>query len=352
MNNLSNKSTPHLATLLSNKVLPHFHQNGMEWLAVARAKENELNVPPAVKVTRKPLQGARIGVKGKRMYGNVSLITARWKEDHQEVTRAPALSFVVSGQADMQMGNYILHIPEGFGLFIPAGIPHPDGHRPHLEGARRKDGSCDILTMAVRGDKIHCWMCYSRGPKHFGPNHGESIFVLSQRSAQYLDALNEDLVARKADYEPICNSLLTSLLLTVRREIETGHFLHLEQAGQDSGHPPTGFNTIEQAQNYIQSHLNEALTIETVAQAIYMSRSQFAKKFHEHTKMTFTTYLNQCRLEQAQIFLRETSWSISHVAELIGFKSVSYFHRLFRSEFGVSPQEYRSRNQIQSDNSD
>lgn len=330
-----------LADILSGQILPSFRHEGLNRLAVARAHQASIELPAGVTITPKKVRSARTKIKGPRMIGNSSLITARWAEDHLEITRAPALSFVVSGVADMHFGEYVMSIPQGFAVMIPPGVPHPDGHQPHLEGSRLKDGSCDIFTLALRGGKIQCWMCFSRGHQHIGPGRGQNIFVLSERVAQYLDALNDELVHARNEYHEIGNGLLQALLLTLRREIQDGHLLHLHSGMEEKPHPADGFNAIERTQEYMRSHLNEQLTIESVARTIYMSRAQFAKKFHEQTGQTFTEYLNSIRLEQAQTFLRETDWNMTHIAEFVGFKSVSYFHRLFRSKVGVSPIEYR-----------
>jgi AraC-like DNA-binding protein len=348
---LPDTNIPPIATALASKVLPYFIQSGVSRLVVARTKKEDLSLPSSVTVSTKPLRGRRTNVKGRRTHGNVSLITARWQEDRQEVTRAPAISFVISGQADMQIGSYVLHIPQSYAFLVPPGVPHPDGTKPHLEGERLKDGHCDILTFALRGNKVQCWICHSRGAAHCGPDRGENIFVLSARAGQYLDAINEELTASKQNYADVTNALLISLLLTIKRDIEAGHFLYFHGGAEEKAHPTSDFNGIDQAEKYIRSHFDESLTIESVANTIYMSRAQFAKKFHEQTGETFLEYLNKCRLEQARAFLRETDWNMRYIAEFVGFKSPSYLGRLFQAQYGMTPQAFRlaSNREIQDD---
>jgi AraC-like DNA-binding protein len=207
-----------------------------------------------------------------------------------------------------------------------------------------KNGQFDIITFSFRGNKVQCWICHSHNIKHDGPNRDENIFVLSARAGQYLDAVNEELATAKKKQTEIVNALLISLFLTLQREIEVGHFLYFHGGVQEKAHPAAGFNGVEQAAQYIRSHFDEPLTIESVASTIYMSRAQFAKKFREQTGGTFLEYLNKCRLEQAQVFLRETDWNMRCIAEFVGFKSPSYLSRLFHAQYGMSTHEFRSAN--------
>ena len=47
-------------------------------------------------------------------------------------------------------------------------------------------------------------------------------------------------------------------------------------------------------------------------------------------------------MKQACYLLRNTVLPVADVARSVGYENTSYFHRLFRSLFGLSPKEYRS----------
>ena len=64
--------------------------------------------------------------------------------------------------------------------------------------------------------------------------------------------------------------------------------------------------------------------------------------FKRHMNMTSIEYLNQYRLEMASRQLAETNLSVTSIALESGFNNISYFNRVFKRKFGVTPMEYRS----------
>ena len=57
----------------------------------------------------------------------------------------------------------------------------------------------------------------------------------------------------------------------------------------------------------------------------------------------FIQYLNDYRLTMAGEFLQNTEESVTQIALKCGFENLSYFNRLFRRKFGVTPGQYRGR---------
>jgi AraC-like DNA-binding protein len=60
------------------------------------------------------------------------------------------------------------------------------------------------------------------------------------------------------------------------------------------------------------------------------------------TRMTFTEYVNQYRVQQAKLLLRQQR-SVTEACFSSGFESLSYFNRVFRRATGTSPREFKSR---------
>ena len=57
--------------------------------------------------------------------------------------------------------------------------------------------------------------------------------------------------------------------------------------------------------------------------------------------MTFKQYLNKIRLSEAKRLLKETDRQIADIAYHVGYKNVTHFHRIFKQNEKISPNEYR-----------
>ncbi|RYG00830.1 MAG: AraC family transcriptional regulator, partial [Chitinophagaceae bacterium] len=95
--------------------------------------------------------------------------------------------------------------------------------------------------------------------------------------------------------------------------------------------------------NYIMQHYNRDITLEEVAGAAYMTPQAFCRYFKKHTRVTFVTFLNEIRINEACKKLIDGSYnSVSSVAYDCGFNSITNFNRVFKSTTGKSPREYVS----------
>ena len=92
---------------------------------------------------------------------------------------------------------------------------------------------------------------------------------------------------------------------------------------------------------YIYAHYAEPLTLDDIARAGSVSRSQCIKLFNQYTKQSPIAFLNGHRLEVSRDLLRNSSDSILSVAQRCGFGEQSYFNRLFLRAYGCTPSRYR-----------
>ena len=92
---------------------------------------------------------------------------------------------------------------------------------------------------------------------------------------------------------------------------------------------------------HVETHYPEKLSIRDMADLCGFSCSHFMKFFKQHMGTPFTSYLNDYRLTMAARMLTASQDAVSAVAAECGFENLSYFNRLFRRKFGVTPTQYR-----------
>lgn len=96
--------------------------------------------------------------------------------------------------------------------------------------------------------------------------------------------------------------------------------------------------------NYILQHYQNALTLEEVASAAHLTPQAFCRYFKKHTGVTFITFLNEMRINQACKKLTAGEYdSIATIAYNCGFNSITNFNRVFKSVAGKSPKDYLSQ---------
>ena len=96
---------------------------------------------------------------------------------------------------------------------------------------------------------------------------------------------------------------------------------------------------------YIYEHFSEPITLDDIAAAGHISRSQCSKLFKQYTNLTPVNFLNMHRLEISRDMLRTTNESIAKIALDCGFTDQSYYNRLFKRQYGCTPLEYRKGDQ-------
>lgn len=93
--------------------------------------------------------------------------------------------------------------------------------------------------------------------------------------------------------------------------------------------------------NYIDQHLDQAFTIETMSADLSLSQRHIYYLFKEHMATTPIRYINECRLNLAKGHLLNSNLPIHQIAHLCGYENPTYFITLFRKYCGTSPAKYR-----------
>ncbi|MBF9018923.1 MULTISPECIES: AraC family transcriptional regulator [unclassified Oceanispirochaeta] len=83
-------------------------------------------------------------------------------------------------------------------------------------------------------------------------------------------------------------------------------------------------------------------TIQEVAEALHCSPNQCIRRIRKYTGFTPIQLVNRIKIDKAKQHLMATSYSISEIAEMLGFCDMYYFSKVFKQVTGVSPSTYRS----------
>jgi len=98
---------------------------------------------------------------------------------------------------------------------------------------------------------------------------------------------------------------------------------------------------ILKALSYIRKHIDHKISIAELASLCLLSEYHFLRLFKREIKISPINYINQKKIERAQLLLVVHKKSIKEIAYSLSFENVSYFTRLFKNVVGKTPSRYR-----------
>ncbi|NLI52797.1 MAG: helix-turn-helix transcriptional regulator [Clostridiales bacterium] len=94
---------------------------------------------------------------------------------------------------------------------------------------------------------------------------------------------------------------------------------------------------------YMQDHLTESISVQQLADMVYVSKSYLSRAFKQKTGVTLMEYLNTLRMEAAKTMLAASGMNTEEIAYQTGYRSTKFFYRAFRTYTGMSTREYRKQ---------
>lgn len=167
--------------------------------------------------------------------------------------------------------------------------------------------------------------------------HHSGIYSLQMADLfKAMDSFTEQNFIRKIFLEGMAYQVLAQQTLLYRDDkLEVGNrsFLRLSELKQ-----------IEKIASLIEGNINEKIdTVENLALEAGLNVNKLQEGFKYLYKTTVNGYVQKIRLDRAKYLLLDSDLSISEIVSLIGLSSKSYFSKIFKDKYEISPSQYRKK---------
>lgn len=241
------------------------------------------------------------------------------------------LVFVMSGYGKYWIDGKIYEISEGDLLILNPGTKH----RAIVEEEPKRQAVEFVIGASEFRVRDH-EKNYLPVPEEGCVLHTSDEF--RQRLKRICTAMEaEKEVFRLGRYQMMKSYLIQIIILIIREQNKSevqGKGYLFESANRKY--------VVEQIMNYFQDHYSEKISLDQIAENMYLSPFYISKIFKSETGETPIRHLIDIRLSKAKELL-ENGWggSIQEVAVKVGYDDAYYFSKLFKKKFGVSPSKVK-----------
>ncbi len=174
-------------------------------------------------------------------------------------------------------------------------------------------------------------------------------------SALYVKYISSEIVRfifnkmQKKDLAFFQNSLETiykTTLLKDLRQVMTGIFEEYASLIEPASHTASMTKVIEDVIQIIEREYQTDLSVEFIAERVYLTPSYLSHLFSKQTGVSIIKYLTIHRLEKANQLLKETNRKIIEISSDVGYSNFPYFCTLFKNYYGKTPTQVREGRRI------
>ena len=238
--------------------------------------------------------------------------------------------FLLGGGLDYQIDNQSFRLDAGDILLIgPNQLHRPiiaDENREYERIVLWLSRAYVSALSTAETDLSRCFSVEQRTAYRFPRETQEGL------RAQFFRLFEED-GAQRFGGDVLKNAYMTDLLVTLNRVCDTA---------RAQGDEPARMNETSLAarvSDYLDAHLESGVTLNDVAQSMYLSKFYLTRAFRAQTGTTIYGMLQKKRMIKARNLLY-AGIEPQSAAEKCGFSDYSGFYKAFRAEYGVSPRAY------------
>jgi two-component system response regulator YesN len=108
---------------------------------------------------------------------------------------------------------------------------------------------------------------------------------------------------------------------------------------------------IQRALYFIHNNYKTDISLDQVAKKVSLSRYHFSRLFKEMTGLTYQSYINYNRIEQAKKLLNDDALSVADTGYAVGYSDLTHFERIFKKIVGLSLTQHRRQRPNEKDES-
>ncbi len=249
---------------------------------------------------------------------------AHWHEDLEflQATEGSIATRINGNEIVLEAGDIIflnsrqVHMNFGFGADCQYRLIQI--HPRILSAGIKKGSSADALLKDVR---FRCYVFKSRSREW-------------QQINSILDTIENTMFEAARDYELLIVSYACMLYYYICSCYHPDTVVSTNTSENDLD--------IQRAMiSFLYRHYNNKVSLDEIAESGHVSRSKCCRLFQQYVKQTPMDFLNDYRLEESCLLLKDTDDSIASIAQMCGFTDQSYFTRIFKRKFDYTPRDYR-----------
>ena len=142
-----------------------------------------------------------------------------------------------------------------------------------------------------------------------------------------------EMEQKSPGYEDVCQAFMEILVIRLMRSTTLSVAMEPQTIA--------GNRQCALVRRYIDDHFKEALTLDLLAEEAHMNKYYLSHAFKKEYGVSPINYMLSRRIDESKYLLAETDLSLSRIAQLLGFSSLSYFSQAFRKTQEISPMEFR-----------
>ncbi|MFS0723130.1 response regulator transcription factor [Paenibacillus sp. 1P07SE] len=123
-------------------------------------------------------------------------------------------------------------------------------------------------------------------------------------------------------------------------------FTVMDSSAGESQQTESVNRSIEQIKQHINNYYYQDLSLESIAEQVYLTPSYLSYLFKKETGQSLIRYLTTVRMDKAVALLQDTNMKIVDICKKTGYRSSNYFIQSFRQHHGITPAKYRESHSV------